>query len=1105
MVNISFLHLSDLHIGDKKQKGLISLTKKILFDDIDFILSKITSLDVVFFAGDLVQKGTKAEFKLLEDFLIELWKLFETHNQNPYLLCVPGNHDLERIDDQNNPTQKVMTNWLNEDIKDDYFWKSPNTYLDFVNERFKNYVDWYKNTSIKKPENICWGYLPGDFYISLSLYDVKLGVVGLNSSFLQLYNGNAKRKIGIYNKQINSLFKEKYNDWLGQQNMSIILTHHSPEWFEPKSLDEFNQDIYCQESYLEHLCGHMHEPSCITTSMNGFPLKRLFISPSLFGLEYYGDKINTQRIHGYTAGVYNIESEKISKTIWPRISIKTTTNVLKISQNENFNLNKSSSSFTEVLKDLKIATSDNRSNEGTDTFTSVEGKSENLFTKRTFLDKGLARTLYKEAYSHMSIRFQERNLAVNNLNNQRYCWIATKFGLGEDEFIGSILNEACIDPGYCFRINCDEVSSIEQLIEVFNNTFSLNITKFFDIINTFDRPLLVFNNLNEDLAKNTASMKEFIQPIFDFSPSLRIIIVSETIPDNRFFEYVELFPLDIPSVKQYIEHSQELHSAFTFLEYEKIHRISSGIPFYIDKVIEQLQFRPLSDLGDMEFDTSSNENADSRLPKTLKSEINFLRSDESKQGSRRFTLLSVISLLHNGETFERIRRYDPTRPFHSEDISYLLKNKLIETLQVNSIFDDKQKDSELIKIIKVPRIIRDYVSSLLTVEDKVDIYKMACGLYLGGDWRNSIKLIQPKDVELDLIIYQNLQIAIRFILSNGIEKSNELEATRMTRVAMSLIDYFKKRGAYKDAISLTEEILLLIKDVEFEGFETMRIYLMKSLGQNLRMTSFNDKSITILKSICDDENNALSKKDRNNIRLSIAYAYESLNQEIEAISYANLIKKNETNKNSHIYLSAESVIVSFIKDKSQKISRLNAIKVKADKFGLSALKANITLQICQIEKEKNKLKQLDKIILESKNDIYNKVRALVIKADIVLNTKNIEEITNDDLLGLNIAYSYAFYQRLQALLNKCHILTWEYWSGQKRFDQLLNLFRYSSFVWRLCGEIEFEQVYIDELHSNTEFIDWFKMNKNDTNSIYYEQRIFALYNNENYKSTNILE
>ena len=104
MANISYLHLSDLHIGDKYQKGLISQTKKILFEDIDFILTKIKTLDVVFFTGDLVQKGTEEEFTLLEDFLKELWELFKKCGQNPYLLCVPGNHDLERINDLNNPT-----------------------------------------------------------------------------------------------------------------------------------------------------------------------------------------------------------------------------------------------------------------------------------------------------------------------------------------------------------------------------------------------------------------------------------------------------------------------------------------------------------------------------------------------------------------------------------------------------------------------------------------------------------------------------------------------------------------------------------------------------------------------------------------------------------------------------------------------------------------------------------------------------------------------------------------------------------------------------------------------------------------------------------------
>ena len=427
-----------------------------------------------------------------------------------------------------------MSNWTDEDIKNEYFWEKPNIYFDFINERFQNYVQWYNNTAIRKPEDIYWGYLPGDFYTSLTLQDVKLGIVGLNSSFLQLYNGDAKQKLGIYNKQINSLFNEKYIEWIKEQDLPIMITHHSPEWFEPKSLNKFNQEIYYNGSYLEHLCGHLHEPSYTTTSVNGFPSKRLFISPSLFGLETYEDKSSSKRIHGYIAGIYNIESGTISKTIWPRISIKTKAGVLKISQNEEFNLDKDSLSLTEVLKDSRITAAYNRSNEEIDTFISIEEKAGNLFDKRAFFDRGLVRTLYKEVYSHMNIRLQERNLVVNSLKNQKYCWIATKFGLGEDEFIGSILNEACINSGNCFCINCDEVSSIEQLIEIFNNTFSLNITKFFDITNKLDRPLLVFNNLNEDLAKNTVSIKEFIQTIFDFSPNLKIAIVSEIKPDKRF-------------------------------------------------------------------------------------------------------------------------------------------------------------------------------------------------------------------------------------------------------------------------------------------------------------------------------------------------------------------------------------------------------------------------------------------------------------------------------------------------------------------------------------------------------------------------------------------
>lgn len=1088
MATIKYLHLTDLHIGDKLQKGLISQTKKILFDDIEFILSKLQGLDVVFFTGDFVQKGTKEEFSILEEFLNEMWQLFGKYQYNPYLLCVPGNHDVERVVDLNHPVQKILSNWNNDNIKDEYFWITPNPYHDFIFDRFKNYTEWYQNTKIRKPK-IIEGCLPGDFYCSLQIEGVLLGVVGLNSTFLQLSGGDYKHKLGIYNKQINALFDESYFEWSDKQNLSILLTHHSPEWFEPKSLSEFNQEIYCHDNFVEHLCGHMHEPNYSATSINGFSARRHFIGPSLFGIESFDN--HTSRIHGYTAGLYNVEMGSVTKTIWPRISLKTSVG-LKITQNEEFNLEKDTASLTETLKNTKKETLDEREQQEENT-KSLSSKGENLFAKEIILDKGkgLARTIYKEFPAHKGIRHTERNSIIKGLKDLNYCWIATAFGLGESEFVGSILDEANINFENCFSINCDEVTNLDELIESFKSTFSLNITQFFDIVNSLDRPLLVFNHINDDLIKEASKLKGLIQTVFDFSPNTKILIISEA-PPEQHIEFIQLLPLDVPAVRHFIDGSQGLQSSFSVLELEKIHRISSGIPLYLEKVIDQLKFRPLSDLGDMEFENQSKKSGDI-LPKTLLNEIHLLRSDETKEGARRFSMLSILSLLHNGETFDRIRRYNQNHPFHPDDILYLLNNKFVETIKVNSIFEETNFDTE-IKIIRVPRVVRDFVRSMLSDKEKLEIYYSACNLYLGKNWRTKIKLIQTKDTELDLIVHQNLQIAIRFILLDGIENKKGFEINRMTRISKSLIEYFSGRGAYKDAVSLTEETLLLIKDWDSNDIEKTRTYLMRKLGENLRMSSVFERSVSILKTICDDENNNLTKAELNDIRLSIAYAYESNNEEQEAIKYANLIKSDEQNKNSELYLCAESVIAHFIENTEEKLKKLRTIKNKAEKFGYRVLKANIILEICSNTTDESQIKLLDKTILESKDDTYTKVRAFIAKANIVLNSKDVDKISEEDLWGLNVSYSYSFYQRLHKLLNICHRLAWQYWSKQKKFDQLLNLFRYSSFVWRLCGETEIERKYIDELHFNAEFIEWFKSSKNDINSTYYEQRIFAFYN-----------
>ena len=394
----------------------------------------------------------------------------------------------------------------------------------------------------------------------------------------------------------------------------------------------------------------------------------------------------------------------------------------------------------------------------------------------------------------------------------------------------------------------------------------------------------------------------------------------------------------------------------------------------------------------------------------------------------------------------------------------------------------------------MPRFIRDYIFGFLSSEEKVEIYKNVCNIYLGNNWRNSIKLVQSKGAELDLIVHQNLQIAIRFILLNGVESKNEIETSRMTRVLINLIDYFQDKRAYKEAAFLSEETFLLIKDVDFTDLESSCTQLMKKLGENLRMTSVHERAISILKSICDDEDNSLSKDDRNDIRLSLAYAFKTKNNKEEAVKYANLVKQNEKEKDCSTYLSADAILVHFINNENERFKKLNALKNKAEKLGFNTLKANLILEINNGSTDANQIKQIDKIILTSKGDAYTKVRALLAKAKIVLKSKNIDEITDEDLLGLNISYSYSFYQRLHVLLTKCHLLAWEYWDKQNQYDQLLNLFRYSSFVWRLCGEVELEKKYLDELQQNVEFLDWFRFNKNNINGSYYEQRILALFN-----------
>ena len=110
MKQFTYLHFSDLHMGNKVAKPFLSHIKSELLKDIKYISGELGHIDVVFMTGDLAQSGSETEYKEFEVFMNSILTLLNDKGSNPYLFFVPGNHDLERLldTDTSDPTHQTM-------------------------------------------------------------------------------------------------------------------------------------------------------------------------------------------------------------------------------------------------------------------------------------------------------------------------------------------------------------------------------------------------------------------------------------------------------------------------------------------------------------------------------------------------------------------------------------------------------------------------------------------------------------------------------------------------------------------------------------------------------------------------------------------------------------------------------------------------------------------------------------------------------------------------------------------------------------------------------------------------------------------------------------
>ena len=325
MTSFSWLQLTDFHQGMREQDRLWDNVKEQFFKDLKRLYKKSnTPWDMVLFTGDLTQKGKPEEFEQINSFIEELWGFFKTElhfPKEPVLLAVPGNHDLTRPDSNDHSVRQLRESFLSATSIQEEFWENDKCrYRQVVNEAFQNYLSWWDNQHYRPQDNFQKGIIPGDFSYTFRKGDSSFGIVGLNSSFLQLTNDNYEKKLFIDSLQFKNACNDNGANWINQHNASLFITHHPPTWLSNNSRRNLQENII-GDYFAAHLCGHLHEAAFQDIAEGGGDFQRTWQGLSPFGLEYFGDETNKRqsRSHGYTAGTIQIINQEKGKLFfYPR-------------------------------------------------------------------------------------------------------------------------------------------------------------------------------------------------------------------------------------------------------------------------------------------------------------------------------------------------------------------------------------------------------------------------------------------------------------------------------------------------------------------------------------------------------------------------------------------------------------------------------------------------------------------------------------------------------------------------------------------------------------------------------------------------------------------
>ena len=1084
--SINWLHLTDLHYGLDPHGWLWPQIKEELLRDVAQLASDIGGWDIVFFTGDLTQHGSKAEFDRLNKDLEEIWDVLAKSGSSPKLCLVPGNHDLERPSPEALVAKTMKGLWWSDEKLRRTFWTDAHSECRLaVDTFFKNYSYWAANLPVPSM-HVTPGLLPGDFSATFEKGRWKLGILGLNSTFLQISDGAFEGKLDLHVSQLNAVCDGDPSKWLKSRTASVLLTHHPPSWLSPEALKHFREQIYPPGRFHSQLCGHQHNPESTEISEAGGGSRRLRQGPSLFGLENWQGPTPRKRIHGYTAGQFLFEPTGGIEKAWPRTAILGIHGGLNIAPDYRYKLERECIvSHFDISDDEAISESisppasssvgDGEPQAATEIKVSELQLLDGLPDEPTSRKRLASCPRFRQAVEpqHRQIRLEEQSQFELELRKGRCIWITADWGVGKDGFLISAIERFRADDllPEVFLIKCDEADNVDALEALFTQQCGMPLQQFCTFLGVLKGGFLVLDGIDSAICKGEqlTRLSRITSAILDYCPELRLILLSRLLPEKGMFPSLELHPLEGPDVRTYLMHHPDATSELREADVvEQLHWHSDGLPMHLDQMLKALKVSSIAEVLEENMESASGTKMLAETaPKALIHAVSNLAKSQDRNSQRSFRLLKVLAVLPYGETLDALRHFLPVEPFFYGNALQLHDLALLEVVPLKQTLPKVglagRDDQDAPKLLKVPRQVRDYVQTLISEQERSEIVAAGAERFFGRKWRESSIKLRKLPAEYREYLSNgvgNEHALIHQLIAQGRRASDDKTVRRSAQLGIYYCRHLSRADRFRDVAIVAGGLVQAIDRDEHpdQWCELASIY-----GEALRMTDKEEESLTYSRAALEVGESRFTKKVKASIWLTIGLSEGHLDNEDAAVQAAEKVKEYSQPVDPN-YFSALALIAQITLTEPQRQRELVKIQRVAREKGYNTIANNIAFELAKgCESSSERIKHFDTVLETSKQGSYTFFRGIVDKASAVQNHDSAMELRGQEVFQLTAAYSYFHAQRFSGLFDRCHAALWKVFESNNNQASLLRLFRHSSFVWRIRGNEAAEKEYLERL------------------------------------------